>query len=162
MQSVVDVDADRAFQERYWIAVRIGWVAMAGLWLAAILGFTGSGGIYSSQTVAAGSSWIDLPAVGRWQASDRLTVHVAEPGDRTTVLIPSGFGDVYTIEAVTPKAVSVTALPEGDLFEFTGREGGPVTIDFAVRPAQPVWRTRLDPFEVDGTSSASTTLTVLP
>lgn len=162
MNSVIDVDADRAFQERYWVFVRVGWVAMAGLWLAAVLGFTGGGGIYSSQTVEAGASRIELPAVARWQASDQLTVHVAEPGNRTTVLVPAGFGDVFTIESVTPQPVSVTAVPSGDLYEFARQPGGPITIDFTVRPARPVWRARLDPFEINDIPSAQSMLTVLP
>ena len=162
MTSRVDVDTDRDFQERFWIVVRVGWVAMAVVCLVAVLGLTGSGGAYSSQTVHAGDARIDLPAVARWQTSDTLTIHVASPAKRTTVLIPAAFGDAFTIDSVSPQASSVTALPEGDLFEFARHPGGKITIDFTVRPARPAWRSQLGAFEVDGAPSRPATLTVLP
>ncbi|RKF15984.1 hypothetical protein D6851_17050 [Altericroceibacterium spongiae] len=162
MAPAIDVDTDRDFQERFWIVVRVGWVAMAVLCLVALLGLTGSGGPYSSQTIQAGPVRIDFPAIARWQASDTLTVHVASQSERTTVLIPAAFGDIFTIDSISPQARSVTATPEGELFEFAVKPGGKATIDFSVRPVRPVWRSQLGPFKVDGASSPPTTLTVLP
>ena len=162
MACVIDVDTDRDFQERFWVVVRVGWLAMALLCLVAVLGLTGSGGPYSSQSVQAGQARIDLPAIARWQAADTLTVHVASRSELTTVLIPAAFGDVFTIDSVSPQARSVTATLEGDLFEFALQPGRKITIDFSVRPARPVWRSQLGAFEVNGAPSQPTTLTVLP
>jgi len=162
MASAIDVDTDHDFQERTWVVVRVGWAVMALLFLVAVLGLTGSGGPLSSQTVRAGQARIELPAIARWKAPATLTVHVASPADRTTVLIPAAFGEVFTIDSVNPQARWVTATPDGDLFEFARQPGGEITIDFSVRPARPVWRSQLGPFEVNGVPGRPMTLTVLP
>lgn len=161
--SGIDIDADRDFQEHFWVVVRLGWVAMTLLCVAAALGFTGSGGTFSSQTVRAGASSVELPSVARWSAADTLTVRVPPSSGRSTVLIPASFGDVFSIESVNPQPVSVTAGPDGDLFRFaTEPSAGEVSIDFAVRPTRPAWRMHLGPFEVNGAPSDPSTLTVLP
>lgn len=72
MVEAIEVDTDRDFQERFWVIVRVGWVAMALLCLSAVFGLTGSGGPYSSQTIQAGGARIDLPA-NRAMASFRHT-----------------------------------------------------------------------------------------
>ncbi len=99
----VDVETDRKFQERFWIAVRIGWVAMAAILIAAIMGFTGSGGSYSGQRLSAGEATVEIPAVSRWAASDTMTIKTRAPDKRTTVLVPAGFGDVFSLEAINPQ-----------------------------------------------------------
>lgn len=107
----VDVETDRKFQERFWIAVRIGWVAMAAILIAAIMGFTGSGGSYSGQRLSAGEATVEIPAVSRWAASDTMTIKTGAPDKRTTVLVPAGFGDLFSLEAINPQPQSVSAGP---------------------------------------------------
>ena len=159
----VDIETDRVFQERFWIAVRIGWAAMIAVMVAAILGFTGSGGTFSAQALQAGNVTVEIPSVSRWAASDTLTIVIDQPSERTTVWIPAGFGDVFSIESVTPQPQSVSAGPDGDEFVFELKPGrGETSIDFVIRPSRPVWRHRLGPFGVNGQISDASTVTVLP
>lgn len=162
-QPTIDVNVDRAFQERFWIAVRIGWVAMALLFLAALLGATGSGGILSSQTLEVGGGEIELPSVSRWSSADTMTVTLSDPARRTSVLVPTAFGDVFAIDAISPQPNSVTGSPEGDLYLFELQPaGGEMSIDFSIRASHPVWSKQLGAFEVNDVKSATTTFTVLP
>lgn len=159
----VDIDTDRKFQERFWIAVRIGWVAMAVLLLLAIMGFTGSGGAYSSQKLEAGNASVEVPAVSRWAASDTLKVTLNASAERTTVLLPAELGDVFSIEAVNPQPQSVSAGPEGDEFVFQlVPAGGKTTVEFSLRPSRPVWRQEIGPFRVNSSASSRSVVTILP
>lgn len=159
----VDVKTDRVFQERFWIAVRIGWVAMAAILLAAIMGFTGSGGSYSAQRLNAGAATVEIPAVSRWAASDTMTIKMSGPLKQTTVLVPAGFGDVFSLESINPQPQSVSAGPEGDEFVFELKPGaGETSIEFSLRASRPVWQQPLSPFRVNGQESQRSAVTVLP
>lgn len=161
--SPVDVRTDRVFQERFWIAVRIGWMAMAAVLLAAIMGLTGSGGSYSAQTLPAGDATVEIPAISRRAASDTMTIKTSSPLDRMTVLIPAGFGDVFSLESVNPQPRSVSAGPNGDEFVFELKPGsGETSIEFSLRASRPVWRQSLGPFRVNGHESEPAAVTVLP
>ncbi|PIW55253.1 MAG: hypothetical protein COW16_06825 [Sphingomonadales bacterium CG12_big_fil_rev_8_21_14_0_65_65_10] len=158
----IDVEADRRFQEGFWIAVRIGWMVMAGVLLAAIMGFTGSGGSYSAQRLSAGEATIKIPAVSRWATSDTMTITVRAPIERTTVLVPAGFGDVFSLESINPQPQSVSAGPDGDEFVFELRPGGKTSIEFSLRASRPVWSQKLSPFRVNGQESEGSEVTILP
>lgn len=161
--SSIDVETDRKFQERFWIAVRIGWVAMAAILLAALLGFTGSGGSYSGQRLSAGEATVEIPAVSRWAASDTMTIKIRAPAKRTTVLVPAGFGDVFSLEAINPQPQSVSAGPQGDEFVFELKPGeGETSIEFSLRASRPVWQQPLGPFRVNRHESEVSSVTVLP
>lgn len=159
----LDVDADPRFQERFWVAVRVGWLVMVIILVAATLGATGGGGVLSSQSLVAGTSQIELPAVSRWAAADTMTITLSEPTARSTVTVPAAFGDTFSVDAVTPTPSSVIGSPDGDTYIFElSPQAGEVSIDFSIRAEHPVWRTRLTPFSVNGTRSAASIVTVLP
>ena len=159
---VPEVNADPAFQERFWVTVRFCWILMAGMVLAAIAGFTGSGGQFSSQTLEAGRSSVELPAISRWAASDTMTVSVTPQSPTTAVTVPAEFGDLYTIEAVNPAPVTVTSVAIGEKYVFVLSSARKVTIDFAIRATKPAWRKRLGRFSIDEHVSPAATVTVLP
>jgi len=159
----LDVNADPKFQERFWVAVRVGWLVMTILLAAALLGATGGGGVLSSQSMVVGTSRIDLPAVSRWAAADTMTITLSEPTARSTVTVPAAFGDTFSVDAITPTPSSVIGSPDGDTYIFElSPQTGEVSIDFSIRAEHPVWRTRLTPFSVNGTRSAASIVTVLP
>lgn len=161
--ATVDVQTDPAFQERFWIAVRVGWAFMAVIFLAAVFGATGGGGALASQTLRSGTARIELPAVSRWAAADTMTITLSKPTKPTTVTVPAAFGDVFSVEAVAPAPRSVIGSPEGDIYIFElSPQDGDVSIDFSIRASHPTWITRLTPFEVNGARSDRSTLIVLP
>ena len=159
----MDIATDRAFEERFWVIVRIGWVAMATLLVAALLGLTGSGGRYSAQVIGAGSASVELPAVARWAAADRMTVTVHRPAGAASVVLPEAFGEVFAIEAINPQPQSVTALADGDEYLFALAPGAEKTsVEFSLRPVRPAIGHRLEPFRINGRTSRPSSVTVLP
>lgn len=159
----LDAGADRAFQEKIWVAVRVGWVAMLGLFVAALLGFSGSGGPFSSQVLRTDTGRIELPAVTRWAAADSMSVQVNDPAETIRVTVPSEFGQIFAVESVHPQPTEVKATADGVVFSFA-REGRPrrTSIDFQVRASKPWRRQSLGAFVIDGARSKPSSVTVLP
>ncbi|QZH75866.1 MAG: hypothetical protein JY451_04565 [Erythrobacter sp.] len=136
---------------------------MLCLLIAAVLGLTGSGGYFSSQKLQAGPHQIELPAISRWAAADSMTMTVNAPAGSTAVLVPAQFGDVFSIESISPQPASVVGTAEGDEFTFDLQpSNGTVTIDFALRATNPAWLRQLGEFRVNGAESGAASVTVLP
>ena len=92
-----------------------------------------------------------------------MTITLSEPTARSTVTFPAGFGDTFSVDAVTPTPSSFIASPSGDTYVFDlAPRGGEVSVDFSIRAEHPTWQKRLTPFEVNGVRSAPSIVTVLP
>lgn len=136
-----DIAEDRAFQEQFWTAERVAWVAFALLLIAAVVGVFGGGGPLASGTVAVGESRIDYPAMARWEAGDEFSVRlVGEAGERRLVLSP-GFAKTFRIEDVQPQPERVEAVEAGHAYVFTATTSAPVEVRLAVTPRSPGYRT---------------------
>lgn len=134
----LDIETDRPFQERMWVAERIGWLLMLLLVAAALAGFAGTTGPASSARVESGGAKIDYPRIARWQTADTMTVEFSGSGT-AQIRLPAAFADVFAIENVTPNPAKVVATPEGPLFEFELAQGaGPKKVNFALRADKPV------------------------
>ena len=140
----LEIEADRAFQERWWRVERVGWVLMALLVVVAAIGLTGGGGSLSRAQLDASGATIDYPRIGRWQSPEVVTISIpsAAPG-LVDVLLPGNFLEVYTVESVSPQPYSVMSTPDGQVFTFElggstrEIEGGTNTVLFALRAARP-------------------------
>lgn len=140
----LEIDSDRAFQERFWIVERIGWALMLLIVLAALAGFTGVTGPASTGRAEAAGARVDYPRISRWQTADMLAIEFAEgAGGKVEVLIPREFTRVFSIEGVTPEPSKVTATSDGPLYEFeVDADPGTKTADFAIRAQRPAVPTR--------------------
>lgn len=120
-QQSIDIDVDPRLQERHWFLSRIVWLIMLALVIVALLGLTGSGGTLSRQQVTLATAELDIPRVGRWSATDDLTVKVDQPADNgIEILVPAKFGEVFAVEAVSPtpprslrrpRAICIRSIP---------------------------------------------------
>lgn len=91
-----------------------------------------------------------------------MTIKMIAPAKQTTVLVPAGFGDVFSLESINPQPQSVSAGPQGDEFVFELKPGGETSIEFSLRASRPVWQQPLGPFRVNGQESEVSSVTVLP
>ena len=66
-----------------------------GFVLLAELGFTRSGGPFSAAAKSSGVATIQLPAVTRWQTSDRMRIDFDQAIAGHTVLLSAVFGDAF-------------------------------------------------------------------
>jgi len=160
----IDIDVDPRLQERHWFLSRILWVIMLALVLIALLGLTGSGGTLSRQQVMLDTAELDIPRVGRWSATDHLTVKVDQPGaEGIEILVPAKFGEIFSVEAVSPRPSSVTATPEGHRYSFeASSEPGERSVAFSIRPSQILLPSHMGRFEVNGARTADLPIVVLP
>ena len=140
----LEIELDRRFQEKAWVAERFGWTLMFLLIVAALAGFTGVTGAASSGHAEAAGARIDHPRISRWQTADTLAIEFADSAAGTVeVLIPKSFTEVFSIEGVTPEPSKVTATSEGQLYEFELAAGaGKKTADFSIRAQRPALPTQ--------------------
>lgn len=140
----LELETDRAFQEKWWILERVAWLIMFAIVLAALLGLTGRGGPLATAQVNAGDRKIVYPRVARWQTASEMSVEFpAGRGGKGEILIPSPFASRFSVESVVPEPSSVTAAPEGILYQFD-LEGGakPARALFGLRAVKPsLWTT---------------------
>ena len=159
----LEVDEDRAWQERFWTIQRIGWAVMALILLAALLGATGKGGPLASASARSPAGTIDYPRITRWQSSDQVAVRLpASASGKVNVELSPEFAETFTIESVEPEPSQVQATAHGDLFTFdVGNGGGEKEIVFNVRAQKPLLYRSVEARIGDGPRQPLA-LTVLP
>lgn len=136
----LQVTEDRAWQEKFWTAQRVGWVLMAVFIVAAIAGLTGMGGPLASARAELGGGTIDYPRITRWQADDQLQVRVSptSPADVELTLSPE-FVQLFAISSIQPEPAEVQATAAGHRFTFETEPGERErVISFGVRATRPV------------------------
>lgn len=149
---------DRSFDNWFWTLQRISWVGFALLLLAALAGFSGSGGHFSKQTLEIGDATVVLPRVSRWQASDSLHFTV-RGGSTVEVVLGPTFRDHFVIEQIQPQPDHSEATASGLRLRFSLAGDGSSSIDFDVKALRPGWSS----FEVSVDAATATARTaVLP
>jgi hypothetical protein len=159
----LQVKEDRAWQERFWTAQRVGWILMALFILAAIAGLTGMGGPRSSAKAELGGGTIQYPRITRWQADDQLQVRLA-PGSPADVelTLSREFVQLFAISSIQPEPSDVHATPGGHRFSFETEPGdGQRVISLTVRASRPVFEQRVAA-SLGDTQPQRLTITVLP
>lgn len=136
----LQVSEDRAWQEKFWTAQRVGWIVMALVIFAASLGLTGKGGPLASATAGNAAGMIEYPRITRWQSQEDVTVRLApSAAGKVDLLLSPSFARLFSIESVVPEPSSVATTGAGQRFTFeVGPGEGEKTIAFAVTTGRPV------------------------
>lgn len=115
----LEIGEDRAFQERYWRAQRIGWIVFALIVVAALAGLTGKSGPFARATISTADGVIDYPRVTRWETDDdlRITLPPDAPSE-IQVEVSSAFARIFALEDVEPAPVRSFATGGGYRFVF--------------------------------------------
>ncbi|WP_018000331.1 hypothetical protein [Paracoccus sp. N5] len=116
----------RAFQERFWRAQRLVWIAFGALMLAALLGLTGSGGPLHSRVLQFPGASVEMPRIARWEGNDEITVTLR---DADTLAIGNDFFDGVGLQRIQPEPETVL---HGDRQEM--RFSGPGKVVLQIRP----------------------------
>lgn len=160
----MDIEVDRGLQERTWLISRIFWAVMLTISIVALVGLTGSGGPLSRHHAATSSATLDIPRVARWGAIDHLTVKLDHAdSNEIEILVPKQFGEIFSVESVSPEPSSVTVTRDGHLYEFDASAGaGERSVVFSIRASHAAWASRMGRFEVNGEPTARLPVLVLP
>jgi hypothetical protein len=130
----LQVEENRPVQRVHWLIERIAWIMFLLFVVAAALGLTGSGGSFSTRTVAVGRSVLELPAIARWQAAESLTVEFGTDVATHEVLLGGTFLDKFLIEHITPQPLAQSYGPGGLNLKLQAPQG---RLQISVRPENP-------------------------
>lgn len=114
----LQLDEKRGFQDRFWSAQRIIWLAYVALLMAALAGLTGRGGPLAMQTGTAAEGSVELPRITRRGATDEVVVDFATAAPEHRLVLDRDFLAHFELDAVTPRPAGETALPDGTLLLF--------------------------------------------
>jgi hypothetical protein len=136
-EHVLDEGRDIAYQRREWIAQRIGWVMIALLVVAALLGMLGSVGPFATAHMMAsdGSIDIDYTRLERHHAPARIVIEVAPEFAETSEVrlwLDADYVQTTGLQSIVPEPESVELGSERVIYVFAIGEGnGPAEISFA-------------------------------
>lgn len=159
----LQVEEDRPWQEKFWTAQRVGWLLMAVLVVAALLGATGKGGPLASASVKADGGVLNYPRITRWQSNEQLVARLpASASGEVGIELSRPFVELFSIESIEPEPSEVEATAAGHRFTFElGAGKGEKLIVFNVRVAKPALQRSVGVRIGEG-SPQQMRLTVLP
>lgn len=114
-------DEDVPFQRREWTVQRIGWIAMAMLVIAALLGLAGGGGPLTDATQQTRDDTLQMHyvRVERAQAPAELRFNLATGnGEHISIWIGNDFLSGVEIESISPQPLETRAGAGRQIFVF--------------------------------------------
>lgn len=134
----LEIAQDLDFQRKEWRVQRIGWVVMALIALAALLGVTGSGVVARATTGDAGSRLqLTYSRFDRLDAPTTLDVQIAGDavtGEQVALWVDRDYFQSLQIEQVVPEPEAVRGAGDRLTYVFgVDAPGQPMTITFDLR-----------------------------
>ena len=123
----LDIEEDMPHQRRVWRIERVGWVLMFLFLAAAVLGFTGRGGLGVGQKKAGGAEAGLEVAYERYLRQDspsemRITFHRQGRGHR--LRLNREFVEKVRIEQIAPQPSESEIDSQGVTYTFSSKGGG--------------------------------------
>lgn len=144
------MDSDDAFTSREFTAESVGWLLLALVLVAAMVGALGSGPLSSAQAAStSGRMTLDYQRITHQDADDHVVIEIVSGTGTETVTIQLG-GDWLEgldLRQITPQAAEERGTPEGVDLTIPVRGTGPVRVVLSFRlrslgPARGVLRAR--------------------
>jgi hypothetical protein len=131
-EAQLQIEEDLAFQQRDWRVQRVGWIGLALLITAALLGLFGTGPL-SDSIIRGDGLELRYERFGRFDRLTRLRFElIGETQETTRLSIGRPYLDAVQIEQITPVPARVEARPDRLVYEFPRH--GPTAIIFYVKP----------------------------
>ena len=157
----LDVEEDMPQQRRAWKVERIGWVLMFLFVAAAVLGFTGRGGLGVGQKKEGGADAgleVEYERFLRQEAPSEMRVTFHRQGQRHRLRLSKEFVEKVRIEQIVPQPSESEIDSSGVTYTFSSRGAGS-EVFFYLQPRQ---TGRLHTALSDGTSSLAFNQFVYP
>jgi hypothetical protein len=130
----LELGQDLDYQRREWAFERAGWVVMALIVVAALLGLFGDGPL-SRTTTGNEPLRLEYNRFVHRNAPERLRVSVAAAGDEVRLWVSRGYLEQVELREVSPRPDRVEPAGDRDEFVFrVARPGRPFTVIFRVEP----------------------------
>jgi hypothetical protein len=110
-QRTLDIDEDLNFQRKEWFGQRVGIALLAAFVIAALLGFTGSGGVMNHATAGerGGAIFVEYDRIVRRGAMTSMTLHFhSDPPGFIQFWVSAPYLADVRIESVAPIPQTVT------------------------------------------------------
>jgi hypothetical protein len=136
----LEIVQDLSFQEREWRAQRIGWVVMALIVLAALLGLTGTG-VFAGGTAGDETAPLEVEysRIAELDAPAHLDARIAADaatGEAVKLRLDRSYLDGVEIERITPLPDDVETTADQIVYEFrVDTPGAPIEVSFDLRPS---------------------------
>jgi hypothetical protein len=136
----LQVEQHDAFQRREWTAQRVGWVAMALLLIAALVGLLGPGPL-SATTVASedGLVEVEYQRFAHLEADDLITISLAPAtvtGDSVELQLAEDWVRSVDISGITPTPAEQVATDYGVRLSMSTEPGAELTIQITFRASR--------------------------
>jgi hypothetical protein len=135
----LDIDEDIQLESTNWKVQRVAWVFMAFIVLAALLGFTGDGGIGNLQSLKAGDSAegleVEYERFVRRSAPAEIKVKLAPStsDSRTELHLSKEFYEKIQVDRIVPEPSEVYTHEQGITYRFT-TANQPFSVTFYLTP----------------------------
>ncbi|WP_018478209.1 hypothetical protein [Pontibacter roseus] len=135
----LEIDEDIELERKNWAVERVAWVFMAIVVLAALLGFTGNGGLKGINLLTAGSQAdgveVEYERYLRRKAPSELkvTLYPTATSPERELQFSKDFYDKVQVEQVVPEPSEVYTHEQGITYTFSGA-GSTSPIIFYLKP----------------------------
>ncbi len=134
----LDLDQDLAFEERQWKIQRVGWVVMALIVVAALLGVFGSGPLSAATVGDEASLALQYQRFVRHQGQGELVVRVA-PNEtvegRVEFWLTTEFLGEIDLQGISPEPDEVRSAGDRQIFVFLVNDpAGPLEVTISYFP----------------------------
>jgi hypothetical protein len=130
----LSVSDNMRFQERAWLARRIGWGLLAGAIAFALAGGFGNGAV-SAARQQADTVGVDYERFQRRGAKTHFVLHIPKRAeDEVWLRFGPAFQDIYEIEAVQPPPTRSHIGRDGLSLYFDSYEAGDLRVVVRARP----------------------------
>ena len=135
-RSRLPIGEDMRFQERAWLAVRVGWVLLAAVILLALLGIFSGGIMSAAKAERDGTALsVDYERFQRRSTQTHFRLHVPkQTEDEIWLRFGRAFQDTYEIEAVQPQPLRSHISSTGISLFFDADDQDDLNIVVRVRP----------------------------
>jgi hypothetical protein len=129
IRTTMQMEDEIRLHEKGWIVQRVGWVILAILLVAAILGVFGDG-ILSNRTQTNGNVSISYQRFGRFESQQSLKINATSVQRELIVSIPQGYLRAMEIDNIIPEPAKQKIENDHLKLSFDAEELAEVTVYF--------------------------------
>ncbi|WP_435170387.1 hypothetical protein [Falsirhodobacter sp. 1013] len=135
----LQLEEHRRLQRRFWTFQRVAWSVFGFVCVIALLGFTGSGGVFQKQTVRFDNAVVEVPRVTRWEASDDLSIRFAGMEVPPEIILSQPFFDLFSIERIQPEPRETVLMSSAQRLRFATEGAPPHEVSIGMRSVHFGW-----------------------
>lgn len=129
-----DFDAEMRYHEHEWMLQRLGWLALLGCMICAMLGWFGGGGPFSVQTRSDPQlATLTFDRFARYAAPTRLHIRIADAPPRVALELDMTYLRDFEVTNILPTPMRTDVVDDRQRLTFDFH-GGPLEIVMRLSP----------------------------